>query len=76
VDGELDLVDLLMWAARTGVCPAGDLVLLLASERVPAGPARRALAADFGVHERALRRRRHKTLTALREAGGHYLRAA
>ena len=75
-DDDLDLVDLLMWAARTGVCPPGDLVLLLASERVPAGPARRALAADFGVHERALRRRRHKTLTALREAGGHYLRAA
>ena len=73
---DLDLVDVLMWAARNAVCPPGDLVVLLASERVPAGPARRALAAEFGLHERALRRRRHRTLTALREAGGHYLRAA
>ena len=73
---DLDLVDVLMWAARNAVCPPGDLVVLLASERVPAGPARRALAAEFGLHERALRRCRHKTLTALREASGHYLRAA
>jgi hypothetical protein len=75
-DDDLDLVDLLMWAARTAVCPPGDLVLLLTSERVPAGPARHALAAEFGLHERTLRRRRRRTLTALREAGGHYLRAA
>jgi len=75
-DEDLDLVDVLMWAARNAVCPPGDLVVLLASERVPAGPARRALAAEFGLHERALRRRRQRTLTALRAAGGHYLRAA
>jgi hypothetical protein len=71
-----DLIDVLMWAARTAVAPPGDLALLLASERVPAGAARRAVAAEFGLHERALRRRRHRTLTALRAARDEYLRAA
>ena len=30
VDEDLDLIDVLMWAARTGVAPPNDLVMLLA----------------------------------------------
>ena len=65
-----------MWAARTGVAPAGDLVLLLQSERVPAGPGRHAVAREFGLHERALRRRRSRTLAVLRAASDRYLQVA
>lgn len=73
---DLDLIDVLMWAARTGVAPAGDLVLLLQSERVPAGPGRHAVAREFGLHERALRRRRSRTLAVLRAASDRYLQVA
>lgn len=75
-DDDLDLIDFLMWAARTGVAPPTDLAMLLASERAPAGPGRHAVAREFGVHERALRRRRSKTLSALRAATDRYLQAA
>ncbi|MEP6562420.1 MAG: hypothetical protein ABJD68_15245, partial [Nakamurella sp.] len=75
-EDDLDLIDFLMWAARTGVAPPADLAMLLASERAPAGPGRHAVAHEFGVHERALRRRRSKTLSALRAASDRYLQAA
>ena len=75
-DGDLDLIDVLMWAARTGVAPPTDLVMLLLSERAPAGPHRHAVAREFGVHERALRRRRSRTLAVLQAASDRYLRAA
>jgi hypothetical protein len=75
-DEDLDLIDVLMWAARTGVAPPNDLVMLLLSERAPAGPGRHAVAREFGVHERALRRRRSRTLSVLRAAGDRYLQAA
>jgi hypothetical protein len=76
VDEDLDLIDVLMWAARVGVAPPNDLVMLLASERAPAGPGRHAVAREFGVHERALRRRRSKTVSALQAASDRYLQAA
>ena len=75
-DEDLDLIDVLMWAARTGVAPPNDLVMLLASERAPAGPGRHAVAREFGLHERALRRRRTKTLAVLQAASDRYLQAA
>jgi hypothetical protein len=75
-DDDLDLIDVLMWAARTGVAPPTDLVMLLLSERAPAGPHRHAVAWEFGVHERALRRRRSRTLAVLRAASDRYLQAA
>ena len=75
-DEDLDLIDVLMWAARTGIAPPNDLVMLLLSERAPAGPNRHAVAREFGVHERALRRRRSKTLSALQAASDRYLQAA
>ena len=65
-----------MWAARTGVAPPNDLVMLLLSERAPAGPGRHAVAREFGLHERALRRRRTKTLAVLQSASDRYLQAA
>lgn len=76
VEEDLDLIDVLMWAARAGVAPPNDLVMLLASERAPAGPDRHAVAREFGVHERALRRRRSKTVSALQAASDRYLQAA
>ena len=75
-DEDLDLIDVLMWAAMTGVAPPNDLVMLLLSERAPAGPGRHAVAREFGLHERALRRRRTKTLAVLQSASDRYLRAA
>ena len=65
-----------MWAARTGVAPANDLAMLLLSERAPAGPSRHAVAREFGLHERALRRRRNRTLSVLQAASDRYLQAA
>lgn len=75
-DEDLDLIDVLMWAARTGVAPPNDLVMLLLSERAPAGPSRHAVAREFGVHERTLRRRRSRTLSVLQAASDRYLQAA
>jgi hypothetical protein len=75
-DEDLDLIDVLMWAAMTGVAPPNDLVMLLLSERAPAGPGRHAVAREFGLHERALRRRRTKTLSVLQAASDRYLQAA
>jgi hypothetical protein len=75
-DADLVLSDVLMWAARTGVAPPNDLVMLLASERAPAGPDRHAVAREFGLHERALRRRRSRTVAVLQAASDRYLQAA
>ena len=72
---ELDLSDLLAWAARTGVAAASDLALLLQVERTreAGGAAQLRVAAAWGINERTLRRRRERTLTALRAARGDYL---
>jgi hypothetical protein len=72
---QLELVDLLVWAAGAGVAPAGDLALLW--DRVAgAGMSGHAqLAADLGVDERTLRRRRRRTIAALRDSSSAYLAA-
>ncbi len=74
---ELDLIDVLVWAERTGVVDAGDLALLLEVERSreAGGPAQLRVAVAWGINERTLRRRRERTLAALRAARGQYLAA-
>lgn len=76
-DDDLDLVDLLVWAARTGVVDADDVALLLQVEqdRYDGTPAQQRIAAAWGVNERTVRRRRERTLAALRTARGEYLAA-
>ena len=74
---ELDLVDVLVWAERTGVVDAGDVALLLEVERAreTGGPAQLRVAGAWGINERTLRRRRERTVAALRAASGQYLAA-
>lgn len=82
-NGDLDLVDLLLWSVRAGV-DADGIRLLVATEqaRAEAGcwqrDAKRVdqrVARDHGLCERTLYRRRERTLTALRSAAGDYLAA-
>ena len=75
VEEDLDIVDMLLWAARRGV-PIEDLELLLASERARGTFGSRAdirLAAERGISRSTLLRRRARTLTALRELAPAYL---
>lgn len=78
INDDVDLGDLLAWAARTGVAIREDLRLLLELERHHGygNAARHRVAADFGINERTVRRRRDRTLAALRAAGAAYLAAA
>lgn len=82
-DADLDVVDLLLWAVRSGVDPAG-VHLLVATEqaRAKAGVTRHVsgavdheVARAFGLCTRTLYRRRARTLTALRSAAQHYVAA-
>lgn len=76
-DEDVDVVDLLLWAAGRGV-DVGDLRLLVASERARG---RRGACADTrvaaaqGISRRHLLRRRKRALTALRTVAPAYLRA-
>jgi hypothetical protein len=74
---DVDIVDLLRWAVRSGVDSA-DVALLVATEcrrdlheRSPD----RHVAAAHGITTRTLYRRRHRTLTALRNIAPQYLAA-
>lgn len=74
---DLDVVDLLRWAVRSGVDPA-DVALLVATEwrrDLREGGADRRVAAAHGITTRTLYRRRHRTLTALRSMAPQYLAA-
>ena len=72
-DGVLE--DLLYWAERNNVAGADDLRMLVSlHERAGYGTgSRHRIAAEFGINERTLRRRRDRTLTALRAAGPRFL---
>ena len=75
--GDLDVVDLLLWAVRRGI-DADDVALLVATEC--ARDRRQARADDavadaHGIPTRTLYRRRERTLRALRELAPDYLRA-
>lgn len=83
VSGEqdVDLLDLLVWAERTGVVDARDVVALLSIERArderPHAQQRfvAAAAAAAGMSSRTTQRRHRKALTALRAVRGSYLSA-
>jgi hypothetical protein len=76
-DDDLDLRDLLTWAAREGVASREDLRLLVELEtaREHASAPRLVVAAAHGINERTVRRRRDRTLKALRQARERYLAA-
>lgn len=74
---DLDVVDLLQWAVRSGV-DAGDVALLIATESNRDRRPRRAdqqVATAHGITTRTLYRRRNRTLTALRGMAPQYLAA-
>jgi hypothetical protein len=75
---DVDVVDLLLWAERAGVA-RDDLRLLVRTEQARADSslagADSMVAAEFGLATRTFYRRRHKTLTALREVARDYLAA-
>ena len=74
---ELDLVDLLMWAQRTGVVDARDLSMLVEYyyARELTGAGHQHVAERFGVSARTSKRRCASALTALHAAAPQYLAA-
>lgn len=72
------LADLFAWAQREQIASTADLALLLEFEQ--AGEFGRGaghrVARNHGLHERTVRRRRNRTLAALRSASGRYLKAS
>ena len=76
-ENDLDAVDLLLWAERSGV-PAGDLALLVETECARDSEIPRpddAVAQRHGISRRHLYRRRARTLTAIRAVAVDYLAA-
>ncbi|WP_236826457.1 MULTISPECIES: hypothetical protein [unclassified Blastococcus] len=76
-EDDLDVVDLLQWAVRSGV-DAEDVALLIATECSRDRHHRRAdqkVATAHGITTRTLYRRRNRTLTALRGMAPQYLAA-
>lgn len=74
-DDDLDVVDLLQWAVRSGV-NAEDVALLIAIEcgrSVYERGAAQRVAAAHGITKRTLYRRRNRTLTVLRSMAPEYL---
>jgi hypothetical protein len=74
-DQDPGLDDLVRWAAVNDVVGADDLRILAALHE-PAGYGtgrRHHIAAEFGISERTLRRRRDRTVLALRAAGPRFL---
>ena len=78
-DGDIDLADLLRWAARCGVDPS-DIALLVRTEQVRADSTLKApndvVAAEFGLPRRTFFRHRARALDAVRAASCGYLAAA
>lgn len=72
---DLDLVDLLLWAERTGVVDARDLSMLLEYHyaREFSGSGHEHVARVFGVNVRTSKRRCAATLQALHAAAPQYL---
>ena len=70
-----DWADLLGWADQNNVAVADDMRMLLRLHQL-AGygtNCRHRVAAEFGINERTLRRRRDRTLAALRHAAPRFL---
>jgi hypothetical protein len=79
---ELDLVDVLMWAERTGVVAMDEATLLAELVDVQTKDVRERslfaeeqVAARRGVNRRTVRRHRDRALARLRAASGQYLAA-
>jgi len=74
---DLDLGDLLEWAARTGTARRQDLQLLVDLEvrRDRDRSPRLAIAAEQQISEKTVRRRRNRALRALRQIRRDYLAA-
>lgn len=74
---DLDLVDLLLWAERSGVVGARDLAMLLEYHyaRQFSGAGHEHVARLFGVNLRTSKRRCTATLQALQAAAAQYLAA-
>jgi hypothetical protein len=77
-DHDIDLVDLLLWAARAGVDEA-DIALLVRTEQARDDASLTAsddvVAAEFGLARRTFFRRRARALNAVRAASRDYLAA-
>jgi hypothetical protein len=74
---DVDVVDLLQWAVRSGVDSA-DVALLIATEcarDLHERCADQRVASAHGITTRTLYRRRNRTLTALRDVAPQYLAA-
>ena len=70
-----ELADVLAWAEARGIASRRDLALVveLEHQRGYGTAARHRVAASFGINERTVRRRRDRTLAALRLAVEDYL---
>lgn len=77
-DEDIDLVDLLLWAARAGVDET-NIALLLRTEQARADSCLKAsddvVAAEFGLSRRTFFRHRARALAAVRAASRDYLAA-
>lgn len=76
-DDDIDLVDLLVWAERTGVLDARAVLLLVEYHcgRAAGEPGHRQVAERFGVTVRTSKRHYRAALNALRAALPQYLAA-
>lgn len=76
----LDLVDMLLWARRTGAVDATDLAVLIELEYARETPGvvspQQHVAAMHGCSVRSVQRYRDRALTALRDCSKAYLAAA
>jgi hypothetical protein len=77
---DLDLVDMLLWARRTGAVDATDLAVLIELEYARDTPGvvspQQHVAAIHGWSVRSVQRYRDRALTALRDCSQAYLAAA
>lgn len=74
---EIELMDVLLWAASSGVITVGEAQLLIDTEhgRAYGAGTRAAVAAAAGIPERTFRRKRQQTLAALADAASDYVAA-
>ncbi len=75
---DVDLVDMLLWARRTGAVEAEDLAVLVELEyarETPGVSAQQHVAAAHGWTVRTVQRRRDRALAALRACSTNYLAA-
>ncbi|MGH3495151.1 MAG: hypothetical protein ACRDQ1_18220 [Sciscionella sp.] len=78
-DDDLDLVDMLLWARRTGAVDAEDLAVLVELEyacETPGVSPQQHVASAHGWTVRTVQRRRDRALVALRACSSDYLAAA